>query len=99
MKRFIIALVLVLAVLFVSACSTSRDVRYSRRDRDRNGIVIGQGSRDVDDNGVVIRKHHRRHRDRNLNNDDQVVVKKKTIKDDNGDVIVKTRRERKRDLD
>lgn len=99
MKKYIIAIILVLAVLFVSACSTSRDVRYSRRDRDERGVVIGQGTRDVDDNGVVIKKHHRRHRNRDLkDNDDHVVVKKKTIKD-NGDVVVKTRRERRKDLD
>jgi hypothetical protein len=110
MKKYIIALILVLAVLFVSACSSSRDVRYSRRDRDRNGVVVGQGTRDE---GVVIRKRHRRNRDDHGviikkdtrddkavigDDDDQVVVKKKkTIKDDDGDVVVKTRRERRRD--
>lgn len=108
MKKVIVALIFVLAVLFIAACSTSR---YSDRDRDRNGVVIGQGSRN-NDKGVLIRKRNRRNRDdngviikkdrkankANIDNNDQVVIKKKTVKrGDDGDVVIKTRRERRRD--
>ena len=89
MKKLIVIVSFVFAMLMVDSCSSSRDVEYRSRSVrvEDDGDVIKREKR-VDDDGIVIKKRRRDRADDNKDVDIRIKKERRVRDRDNEPAII-----------